>query len=262
MSTRFVTLLRKELSQAIPTSLLFLGAMLAWYVFLVSRSGVWPLEQLFVLSFLPLGFVPMWMLWRTYYSFRQEWTGDHMYLLLSLPVPGWYITSAKLIAAFLESAAYAALMGGGVWYILRAAGLDVVGQTFGNMADMHLPAEWWSIVAGLIIRAVIAMVVGLGALAVITQFAYLAGRLVSRFQGVLSVWVFLLTCWATFRVGALLGPWLNWLPPFKVSGIEMSAAEVLFPTVYLSSGPIVAALAVPLLAFLVGSWLLERDIEL
>lgn len=44
----------------------------------------------------------MWTLWRAGASLRQEWSSNHMSLLLTLPVPGWYITSAKALVLLAE----------------------------------------------------------------------------------------------------------------------------------------------------------------
>ena len=46
----------------------------------------------------PMGFLPLWALWTSVQLYRQEWRENTSYLMLSLPVRAWKITSAKLAA--------------------------------------------------------------------------------------------------------------------------------------------------------------------
>ena len=118
----FLQLTLKEARQALGTALVFTGILLAALLYLISRLGIWPTGLVALFISLLMGFVPFWALWRTYYSLRQEWTGDHMYLLLSLPVPGWYITGSKLIVALLEMLLYTALLSGAALVVFLRAG--------------------------------------------------------------------------------------------------------------------------------------------
>lgn len=89
-------LLQKEAIQALPTVLVFTVVLVAWYAFLYTRTGRWSgIITILPLAMLPWGFIGPWTLWRCVATLRQEWPGNHMHLLLALPVPGWYVTSVK-----------------------------------------------------------------------------------------------------------------------------------------------------------------------
>lgn len=51
----------------------------------------------------PLGLIAIWVFWRAVASLRREWQGNHMQLLLALPVPGWQLVDAKSVAVLLEA---------------------------------------------------------------------------------------------------------------------------------------------------------------
>ena len=123
MRSAYLQLLGKELQQAVSTALVFIILIVAWFAFWRPESGFGPNLLPFGLGIATLGFVPFWALWRTFYSFRQEWTGDHMYLLLSLPVPGWYMTSTKLIVAMIELFVYSGIILGGSLLLFTADGM-------------------------------------------------------------------------------------------------------------------------------------------
>lgn len=248
-------LLGKEIQQATGTAAIFTLLIVLWIGYLLTRVNVWPGELALVLSLMTLGFLPFWALWRTYYSLRQEWTGDHMYLLLSLPIPGWYITSTKLLVAMVELLVYAAVIQLGALVIFNAGAASVFPWEI-----LMEPALLWTS-----IRLSVLSMLMLGMGMVVMQFAYLCGRLVSKRRGLLTLLVGAVSMWLILRLGGLLAPLFKWLPPMPVYGISVFGGEPVMiqtQTAYVGLAPLAGSLLVAVGLFLLGSVLLERDIEL
>lgn len=252
MRSAYLQLLGKELQQAASTALVFIILIVAWFAFLATRIGIWPNLLPFGLGIATLGFVPFWALWRTFYSFRQEWTGDHMYLLLSLPVPGWYMTSTKLIVAMIELFVYSGIILGGSLLLFTADGMG--GFPIELLRQEALLSTSY--------RAALVQTLGLVVVMIVIQFSYLFSRLVSRRRGLMMMLVGLVSFWLVFRVGGLLAPLLDWIPPVPLHGIQVDAGGIYTHTVYLGVAPILGSFIAALLLFVIGSNVLERDIEL
>lgn len=252
MRSAYLELLFKEMQQAAATALVFILLIVAWLVFLTTRVGVWPSPLPFGLAVATLGFVPFWALWRTFYSFRQEWNGDHMYLLLSLPVPGWYATSTKLVVAMVELFVYSGIILTGSLLLLSADGLA------GFPVDvLREPAVFATAIKGALVQTL-----GLVIIMIIIQFAYLFGRIVSRRKGLMTMLAGVISLWFVFRVGGLIAPLLDWIPPVTMHGMTIQNGLVDAHTVYLGVAPVLGSLIAALVLFVVGSNMLERDIEL
>lgn len=252
MKGAFWRLVQKEIRQAAPMAAIVAGVVIAWHLFLSTRFGKWPSEGIIGLSALPLGFIPLWILWRSFATMRQEWTGNHMYLLLSLPVPGWYLASAKVIIVVVEAAFYTVVVGSGMLILTLSSGL-----LDGILAEAIVRPTW-----GPVLVMVAISVLSPLSWIVVTQFSYVAGRLTSKLSGLVSVIVFVLSGWFIVRMGTVLTPLLGWVPDLRLS------ADVLVDGVVVKNGwqldvtpAIGAALAIAGL-FWLGGYLLERDVEL
>lgn len=251
MKRPYLRLLQKELGQALPTAAVFTTGIVAWHVFLYTRIDKWPSELITGTSGIPLGFIPLWVLWRSFATLRQEWTGNHMYLLLALPIPGWYITSVKVITVFLEAAWYGAIINGGVLMLAWKSGV------FQKLPFESLVPDWtvffWPVMLALV-------VVFCGV--VITQFSYIAGRLVSRRSGLVSAVTFMLSLWMIIRVGTLLAPVLRWVPEIPLGGQTIIDGTISQQIAYLGIAPLLGSFLAALGLFWLGASLLERDVEL
>lgn len=252
MRSAYLQLLGKELQQAVSTALVFIILIVAWFAFLTTRVGVWPNLVPFGLGMATLGFVPFWALWRTFYSFRQEWTGDHMYLLLSLPVPGWYMTSTKLLVAMVELFVYSGIILGGSLLLLTADGL-------GGFPIELLRQE---ALLSTSLKAAFVQTLGLVVMMIVIQFSYLFSRLVSRRRGLMMMLVGLISFWFVFRVGGWIAPLFHWIPPVPLQNIEITGGLLTTRTLYLGVAPVIGSFVAALLLFVIGSNVLERDIEL
>lgn len=252
MRSAYLHLLFKEMQQAVGAALVFTLLIVGWLVFLTTRVGVWPSPLPFALALAPLGFVPFWALWRTFYSFRQEWTGDHMYLLLSLPIPGWYVTSTKLIVAMIELFLYSGIILTGGLLLFSVDGL--AGFPIDVLREQAIFAT--------AIKTAIVQTLGLVIIMIVIQFSYLFGRIVNRRKGLMTLFVGVVSFWFVFRVGGLLAPLLKWIPSITLESIDIINGIFYSETFYLGVAPVIGSFIAALLLFVVGSNVLERDIEL
>lgn len=209
-----------------------------------------------VSALLHLGFVPMWTLWRAGASLRQEWSSNHMSLLLTLPVPGWYITSAKALVLLAEMLWYIVLVLAGT-LVLAIEGswiqrIDLLGQAYviGGEIYSRIPAEALSWRTLLFALGVVTAVAASGIIA--TQFSYIAGCLWRRWSGLFSTAVAGLSVWFILRAGTLLAPLFRWVPEIPVDGAVIVNNVRVQQTMYLGLSPVFGALAAVALLFWLG----------
>lgn len=188
---RFWQLLRKEMRQALPAMGFFTGGMLLLFA-TIAYYGAPINSPRFFVALLPLQFVPLWILWRSVSVWRRDYSGNHMLLLLSLPVPGWMLVTVKLLAVVVEAAFYLVVIGVGfssLWTNNSASTpLSVGGYGF---------LVWWAPYSILTIGLMILFP------ALLLQFAYLASRLTARLRGLVFAATLLVAWWLPFRVGGL-----------------------------------------------------------
>lgn len=247
---------KKELMGRRGESLLVAGALAVWTVFLLSRVGVWRPDIVAAAYWGPMGFLTVWVLWTAVQLYREEWRENTCYLMLSLPARAWVITSAKLAALVTEIIGLTVLIAAGGWIV--AARTGVLEAIVRSQEFSAIPMEWIVKMALLMYGAILA---GLVAAALAVQFAYVFGRLFSRFRGLATAWTAVLLVWLAGRVWDLGGVLLAWLPDFHVRSLSIVMGTPQFLLVRIESGPFaaVALLFAGLYALL--NALLERAVE-
>lgn len=255
----FVRLLWKDLEESKLPILINCGITIVWLLFLRYRLETgWPLEAVAALALLPMGFLPFWFMWQTYQSLRSEWRDDTIYTLLALPVPGWFITLAKMMALLLEYTITAAVWVIGLLAVFWAPFRPELTELFSL-----LPVTWFLKNGLLIYLATVAIY---ASFITYVQLAYIVAKIVGRFHGLVLLWVLLLTGWLTSSVGALLQPIFAWMPKVpldrlfslhETTKITTSVPHAIYWDV---SGSIGSWLAVVGLFFL-SAWLLENYVE-
>jgi ABC-type transport system involved in multi-copper enzyme maturation permease subunit len=225
----------------------------AWELFLFYKIDKWPMGLPFGLSFLPLSFFPLLILWLGYNSFRQEWKDDTNYFIISLPRHGWEISLAKLAAGmtFYTLASFFTLI---LIYFFHQS---FIRNTLEEITV--LVSEAW-IVNNLVKAYLVFWLMGL-AIYIVTQFSQLISLFYDRFRGFITVIVFILANYIIFRGGSILAPALKWLPDFPVHVFNDTMAGLQEFTVYLGSGPLVGSALIIIGMFFTGSWLLEHYLE-
>ena len=250
----FKSLYLKELRARRGSFLLLAGSILLWAVWLRTRIPYWPGPGAAVMAWLPLSFLPLWAIWSGVQSYRQEWSENTSYLLLSLPVRGWQIAVSKLLAIVTEIVGLTLVVSVmGLWLALVS---DIHGpwlevqQTYGT--------DW---IPGIIAFGVVIALIPITLLIQAAQTAALISRQVQRFRALVLAAAYIFGLWAAQIFVDGLGSLLGFLPdlPLRLPLEGAAAASSLYP---IPSGPIVAA--VIFIALLLGlqNWLWENVVEI
>ncbi|MEI6157289.1 MAG: hypothetical protein WCP87_02860 [Atribacterota bacterium] len=98
-------------------------------------------------------------------------------------------------------------------------------------------------------------------MSIISQFAFLAGRMVHRFQWLVSLWVFLLSLWGLARFASLMTGLIHWLPAITIQGWQGETVNVFPQLIRIESAPIVSLVIGFLILYFIESWFLEKCLE-
>jgi ABC-type transport system involved in multi-copper enzyme maturation permease subunit len=247
-------LLRKEFEGSKMIVSILLASVILWDIFLYSRLGKSNDQVIFVLSVLPFGIIPLWALLDGFLTFRREWQGNHMYLLLSLPVKGWHLTTAKFITTAMEMFVYVLVTGAGTFLVNRR----VIATILESLPDIY-PMRYlvW---AG--VQIFFVCLLGILSLLCISQFSYIVGRMFERFGGLISVWTFVLSLWLLLQFTWRTMNRFNWVPDMFFRVLSRIEDYQFIETAKVSTAPIVAGLVGVIALFSLGSWLLEKHVEL
>ena len=243
-------LYKKELRSISFFMLVSILVILGWELFLMYKSQLWHFGLVFGLSFLPLSFLPIIMLWRGYQSYRQEWKDNTIYMLMSLPRSGWQIGLSKLLADltyYLAAVLFTLFM------------VYVVNDT--SLLPMLPPYITPKLVFKYISLTGIAYIIFGMIPYIFTQFSCLISRFYSRFRGLISIVVFVLTNYLVYRTASLIAPIFNWVPNIPIDVFRGSMIQVNMQTIYINSAPIVSIILMTGLVFYLGSILLEKQLE-
>jgi hypothetical protein len=247
---------KKELMGHRAEGLLIAGALVVWTFLLLSRVNRWSPEAIAVLYWLPMGFLPLWVLWSSVQLYRQEWRENTSYLMLSLPARAWVITSAKLAVLATGVTTLMLLIGAGAWLVAARTGILAELATSPDIAA--IPREWAVKMSLLVFGVALAAFVTIGFLA---QFAYVFSRLFSRFRGLVMVWTWILLFWLLGRAGDLGGLLLAWLPDFYVRSLNVISGIPEFLLVRIESGPFAAVALLLVGLYALFNAMLERAVE-
>lgn len=248
---------KKELLAHRTEPLILFGFYTVWLLWLLSKTGVWHPGVIIGAFVAPAtGILPLWALWTSLQLYRQEWRENTSYLLLSLPVRAWKITSAKLAALVTGVVGFSLLLAAGMWLLVVRTGLWA--ELAARNAFAVVPLEW-AVKMGLLAYG--GTLVGLVTVALATQFAYVFSRIFSRFQGLVMVWTWILTFWLMARVGELGARLLAFLPDIQLRALHVRAGVPEFEIVGIASGPFVALILFVAGLFALLNAVLERAVE-
>lgn len=249
---RFVRLLRKDLEAMRWPVGIFAGIMAGIMVFVrlkVSRG--WPLETVPALTvLLPLAVLPFWLLWQSLQSLRTEWREDTVYILLSLPVPGWWITLSKLLRTWIEYTFILVLLVAGNLLLFS----DVFRMFLGDMSGQWLFRN--ALLLYLFSLAVIAVFV------TIIQLVFVVSKMVGRLQGLVALWTGILALWVMGGVSRLLAPLFSWVPTVSLDRLfRLDEIGRIIP-MDLFFAPRVEAWLLVVALFFLTAYLLEHFVEI
>ena len=249
MKSKFGSLLKTELKNSLGSTILLLALIIIWDLFLYTRQNSWDKTLIFILSFLPIIFLPFYALVSGFYMLNEEWRKKTIAQLLSLPVKGITLTSVKLLTVGIETVVFIIMVFIGVIIFSKIALLD----------PLPIPALFQLGTLLLIITVLVT---------VLSQFAYLVGRVFRYLQWLVSLWTFLLAGWVIIRYSGLLAPYFSFVPNFQLnswflSGIWQYLGNANVSPYIKIHGPTATALLLSfLLIFFLGSWILENYVEM
>lgn len=249
----FCRLYRKELNGSRHIFLTLLGLIMGIDVFLITRISSWGYWRALQVTFLPHAFLVFWALFRAFAIPREEWKEGTAPFLRSLPISGWGIVGAKLLAVFTE------------WFTLSLATVTFSGLFY---AAAPLWGENWLGLTDLLFsgRAVRFMVfsginLSLGIMlgGIIFQLAYLLGRTVNRFHGLVSVASTVLLIYITTKGSEFLSQLFSDFLGITLESRVFSPNEDLVLSYSLVS-MVVLLIEFALLFFITG-WVMEKKAE-
>jgi ABC-type transport system involved in multi-copper enzyme maturation permease subunit len=222
----FKQLFRKDWEQ-VRTETYFVLALALTMNLAVNIFNLRQATPLFIFIFVAPFLVP---LYSAVQLFRREWSDGTIYLLLSLPVGGFFIFLSKQLAILLE-------------FIIQTVGvfgLTIIFVCLFGTTDPRPAFNFSFAYAGDIVHALgMTSLIMLGGLALVTAaifFSQSLSRLVPKYQALSAFVVFLFSLWLTIKIAASLGsaviPFstappesaLIWQIAFFLLGIELMFA--------------------------------------
>jgi hypothetical protein len=244
----FRNLFTKEIKSVFPLYGIFAVAVVLVHLLVLYRSDYLDIEDIMALSLLlPFSLAAAIAIGTGYYQLHTEWKTNSIYLLLSLPVRGWKVLSAKLAAVLSLLILTTLWIGASFTIILLRVKWDEI-RADGDFTDI-LPTLLnvtlnGSLMCGLAILFLL----------VVVQFAFLCGRLVTRFRWLIEFSAFFGLLWLVFQTSPLLSSLLQWTPDLFFGGENTDAF-------YLNSGPFIVLLLMCMGLIALNGYIFEKEVE-
>ncbi|SEM72403.1 hypothetical protein [Paenibacillus sp. OV219] len=244
----FRKLFVKEWRSALPLYGVFSALVLALQLLVLYKSSGWDDADIWLLSFfLPIIGAGLITIGTSYYQLHMEWRTNSVYLLLSLPVRGWKVLTAK--AAAVISLQLLSCLWIAVSFTLVIGLANWNDWVLGSDLEAHYP---WMI--NLVANSCWLYFLITALLLVVVQFAYLSGQLVFKFKWLVVGSACLAAIWLLLRISPLISDLLNWLPEIVVRGGEKDI-------VYLHSGPFIGLLFLCAGLMWLNGYIFEKEVE-
>lgn len=249
----FIKLVYKEIKGSRLVSMLFIALVVLWHIILLTRMEVWGEEIVLGLVWMPAFVLPLWVLGNMFQILHTEWSTNSIYLLLSLPQRGWKILGAKWIANVIDFLILGILS---LLSILLFFGIRIM--EFIERHNPGVPLKLFIIVGlQLIFYYLLAVMI----LMVLVQFAYITGRMVERFKGLVAGVTVFVGLWLYARLGVLLAPLFEWVPDMGIRTWYVTGNVVHLGMEKINSAPLASVVLLTFLLFIFGAWLFDRYIE-
>ncbi len=245
---RFRQLFIKEFKSIVPLYMIISMLVVLWHLFILYKSHVWNNDVIFITSLLlPLLLLAAAVMGTCYYQLHTEWKSNTIFLLLSLPIRGWKVLTAKLAAVISLLLITCLCIVASFSIILLRTQLDDlkdnvdVADVLPTLLNITLNGFWMGLL-------------GMIFLLIVTQFAFLSGQLVAKLKWLVMFSAFLGTIWVVFRLSPLLSNLLHWTPDIYLGDRE---SDVLF----LHSGPFIILLLFSIGILWLSGYILEQEVE-
>lgn len=238
----------KELKSMYPLYGVYGIAVLLLHLVILYKRESLQEDTIIALSLvMPFLLVTAFSLGAGYFQLHTEWRTNTIYLLLSFPIRGWKILTAKLAAVLY--CLLLALLWTGISFSLilltvKWRELTVKEELLNVMPELirvGLNSLWMYGLAVLF-------------LLVLTQFTFLCGQLVARFKWVVRLAAFFGALWLVFRISPVLSQLFIWVPDIMLGSRDGDGA-------YLHAGPFIVLLAVCFGLTALNGYIFEKEVE-
>lgn len=248
----FWQLLRKDILSLRWVVAVLVILSLVWQAYLASKTGNWDGDLIFGLGFLPYIFIPLGLLITSLLVYRNEWKEDTIYLILSLPIKAWQVTVSKLLAV---------LIGGILGFLAITFGIFILAliQETSFINDYVFQSGVFNYNIGVMLMFIL---IGLLTGTMLIQLAYIISRMANRLQGLVFIWILVLSSWVIPRLGLLIEPLLRWLPNIRFESYNIVDGQIYTSNIFIPAAPLIAPWLVVIGLFGLATWLWQSHIEL
>ncbi|MCA0756298.1 hypothetical protein KP806_14685 [Paenibacillus sp. N4] len=244
----FRNLFGKEIRSMLPLYGVFAVVMVALDFFILYKSKTWANDVEMVLSLMiPFIFAGVLAVGTGYYQLQSEWKTNSIYLLLSLPIRGWKVLTAKLAAVL-------CLFLGTLLWIAACFSVILLRSKWGELMEAAEPSQWLPGLLNTAANSLWMYVLVVLFLTAVSQFAFLCGQLVAKLKWLVVLSAFLGAVWLVIRVTPLLSQLLEWTPDIFFGGLDLDAA-------YLHSGPFIVLLLLSIGLIWLNGYIFEKEVE-
>lgn len=241
-------LFKKEIKSIFPLYGFFAVAIVAVHLILLYKNAAVEFDSAAALSiFIPYLFLAILAIGTGYYQLHVEWRTNSIYLLLSLPIRGWKVLTAKLAAVLSLLIATSIWIGASFAILLLRVMWDEVSTS----------EDWSEIGPSLFSLGVNLFWIGILVILfflIVVQFTFLCGQLVAKFKWLVMLSAFFGISWLVLRVSPLLAYLLAWTPDIVIGHKDSDMA-------FLHSGPfiVLGLLCIGLIAL--NGFIFEKEVE-
>lgn len=244
----FRRLFLKEVRSFLPVYGIFAVAVAVLHLFIMLRGLGWQDGTILGLSLLlPFLFLSAIAVGTGFYQLFAEWRTNSIYLLLSLPLRGWKVMTAKLSAVL--ALLYLTLLANGISFAVFLFGAmnkqtelpDDIPEVLPDVLNTLFNLCW---MYALTVIFLIALV----------QFAFLCGQLVAKFKWLVVIGAFFAALYLVLRIGPPVSKLLEWLPEIYFGGENAGV-------VYLNAGPFLILALLSAGFIWLSGYIFEKEVE-
>lgn len=255
----FFSLYGKELKSMRSVFLIIMIAILGVDGFLLTKTNTWGYSFVFYFTFVSAFFVIIWSLMRAFLLIRSEWKEQTMTFLKSLPITGWHILGAKLLATFTEWVALTAiaLTVTGLFY----AAAPLLGEEYPEIGRLFTVLPLPNILLWIFIMIfTVLFMLAIGGMTV--QLGYILGEAVGRFKGLILTVAPILLVYVLIKASEFLDTLLSFMPHFSLETLSfVKVADLTGGGMELPVSMFVIMIFIAVPVFYLTGWILEKKAE-